>query len=621
MHKKDSLWGETGWDHYFIARYNEAIEAFNEAIRVNPKSHYALRGRGWAYLQIGNYDYAIRDLSEAANYASSAEKGAWQEILRGLGWAHYHKGNFDKAIQSYNRILENKITNEKIVLQDIFRGLGWAYFRKDSFTEAIENFNKAIENINPDNKDVMQEACKGRESALQKKSLTEFGPPEIIEIEPTKTCNLRCIMCHVPYEKRANTLINVDFVNRLKGLEGKWVVIGSNYEPLTHPRFCDIILALSNLDMKIELITNGTLLTEEISNRLAKCNITNVIFSFDGIRKETYESIRKNAKYEQTMERILYFKNAIANKETFFAINNTLLKRNLDEVVEAVAFWERHGFDHIGFILMVIRNKTLERESLKPMMNNVYEKLDEAARHVIENKFKITLSAAAYNRTSALKQNHPTNFVASCVKSNNPKARTPFNPRTYFQLGYYPSMSVSCRSPFKFARILYNGNVELCYQFVVGNIYKDDFLDIWYGEKAKRIREMILRNPKVCYSCDYYRLCVKAGELDYNDEDSFYGELVHNKYRYPTIIEDNFYSYAIIAWLGDYYGVPPCSSHDHIALLLNDEDAKLKGVFIEESAEKVKDTIVSHLKGQNNSKKAIYWFIYISKTIWKAWCR
>ena len=193
------------------------------------------------------------------------------------------------------------------------------------------------------------------------------------------------------------------------------------------------------------------------------------------------------------------------------------MKRNIDELIEAVDFWEKQEFNHMGLILMEIRNlnEILKMESLENVMDDVCKKFEEAALHIIRNNYKISVSGAVFRQLSELRAKYPHNFVGSCVKSNNPQAQTPFNPKEFIQNGFYPDMPVKCRSPFKFARILYDGNVDLCYQFPVGNIYENDFLDIWYGEKAQGVRKQLMRNPNVCYACDYYRACIKAGELDY----------------------------------------------------------------------------------------------------------
>jgi len=424
-----------------------------------------------------------------------------------------------------------------------------------------------------------------------KLSLTEFGLPEIIEIEPIHTCNLRCTMCHVSYENLTYQKIDIELLTKhLKGLEGRWSIVGSTHEPTAHPNFDDLVLALSDLGMHIELTTNGTLLNKSLVERIAKCNFEKVNISFDGIRKNTYESIRRNANYERAIESILNFKNSVINQDAYFMISNTLMKSNLDEVIEAVDFWEENDFDKLNFIIMVIRemDKVLVGESLQDIMPDVYKKLDEAAQYVIDREYRLVLSSSIFNCHSELKKIYPNNFVVDNVRSNNPKARTNIEPRSYLQNGFFPGLHVKCRSPFKFARILYNGDVQLCYQFTIGNIYEKPFVDIWYGERAEQVRTALRRSSKNCEACDYYRFAIKAPYVSYKeDEKNFYNaELLSRKEikRKPEFVE-NCDGYNIVTWMGDYYGLPKELGEVDIRI---DDLSALEGVLINSSLERLK---------------------------------
>jgi MoaA/NifB/PqqE/SkfB family radical SAM enzyme len=89
--------------------------------------------------------------------------------------------------------------------------------------------------------------------------------------------------------------------------------------------------------------------------------------SFDGARPETYEYIREGADYRRALDRIDGYLSQLLSGERrpYPAINNTLMRRNMAEVPEAVDFWEGRGFDHMGCIIMVLRddNAKLRAES------------------------------------------------------------------------------------------------------------------------------------------------------------------------------------------------------------------------------------------------------------------
>ena len=95
-------------------------------------------------------------------------------------------------------------------------------------------------------------------------------------------------------------------------------------------------------------------------------------------------------------------------------------------------------------------------------------------------------------------------------------------------------MPVDCRSPYKFARINYDGAVRLCQKFTVGSIYDADLLTIWQGEAAKSLRAEVREDGDVCHSCEYFKFCIRAGQVDYADPSVFSSaDLVEHLEQHP----------------------------------------------------------------------------------------
>ncbi len=413
------------------------------------------------------------------------------------------------------------------------------------------------------------------------KGASEIDLPKIIEIEPTHTCNSRCIMCHTRYEELTHTMISPDIVDQLCNLKDCWVMVGSMYEPLAHPKIGEILQGFSRLGMKIDLTTNGTLMDDKKAALLSNCNIKNLTFSFDGIEEKTYESIRVGARYKSTIKRIKHCIELFRSKDTFINVNFTVMRRNYREIPSAVDFWEEVGIDHIGFIAMVKRNDrgVFESESPQLILDSVKEKLWEAAEKIISGNYRITISSSYFQELSSLKVKYPQNFIDSVVVSNNQQRRTPYDPRGDFQIGDYPGMHVACRSPFVFARIAYDSNVFLCHNIKIGNLKNSDFKSIWFGTKANRIREKVLKDAKLCESCDYFRFCLRGGNVDYEKKDNFSSSQILG--RSPNNI-GVYGGYNIITWMREYYAVPieivdRAVTSDFFLDDLNQEDEILRG--------------------------------------------
>lgn len=345
--------------------------------------------------------------------------------------------------------------------------------------------------------------------------LTELGLPEIIDIEPTQNCNLSCLHCHVSTEKLTGEELDPKFIKNMKGMESRRVLLGEKYEPFSHSKISEIITGLSNQGLKIEATTNGTFFTPELETEIVNANWVKINVSFDGGTPKTFESIRKNADYGQTLENIINFKNAIQScrgNEVLFSSIYTMLRGNIHEIPHAVGLWEGIGFDSLIFNALRVdkTNPAHESENAEQAIEQAYEQLDIASRHVINNNCRITLNSDAFRkRLLKAKEEYPVNFIGDAVLSNHPEAKILLDPRDYFQKGHFPGMKINCRSPFKYVRILYNGDVELCYKHAIGNIYEDTLFDIWFGEKAQSYRASVKEDPSICQSCDYFNNCIR----------------------------------------------------------------------------------------------------------------
>lgn len=215
------------------------------------------------------------------------------------------------------------------------------------------------------------------------------------------------------------------------------------------------------------------------------------------------------------------------------------------------------------------------KENLYPVKEGAFKALDDTARHVIRGRKRITLRSPHY-RTSPMRTIYPKNFKEVVVRSDNPNARITPIPRQSKQLGWFPGMPFPCQSPFKLARILSNGDVQLCYKFVVGNLHSDSFENIWFGQKANSVRRCLMGDDTTCKTCDYYRFCLKYNAMDLEDRKTFFTEsLVHYahvvSFEHGTVnakvtplsprLVETFGSYNIVSYNRKYLGIPRSVGH------------------------------------------------------------
>jgi MoaA/NifB/PqqE/SkfB family radical SAM enzyme len=74
------------------------------------------------------------------------------------------------------------------------------------------------------------------------------------------------------------------------------IFFGGFGEPLSHPDIIDMVRQAKAIGSRIELITNGTLLTSDMSKGLISAGLDMLWISLDGASPESYADVRLGAR-------------------------------------------------------------------------------------------------------------------------------------------------------------------------------------------------------------------------------------------------------------------------------------------------------------------------------------
>jgi len=131
-------WFEKGLNLGKSGKYKEAVDAFTNAIELNPQYAVAYGNRGVAYGDLGNYQQAIKDYNKAIELNS---KDADAYYNRGVAYSEL--GNHQQAINDYNKAIQ---LNPQYA--DAYINRGNAYTDLGNYQQAINDYKKAIQ-LNP----------------------------------------------------------------------------------------------------------------------------------------------------------------------------------------------------------------------------------------------------------------------------------------------------------------------------------------------------------------------------------------------------------------------------------------------------------------------------------------
>lgn len=98
-----------GWVYYKLDRYQEALQDFNLAINLDALEPHALRGRAVTYVALKEYNNALIDYTNALKYGSHKHKNWWLRGYLNL----YELKNYDQAVNDLKKATELKPNSKK----------------------------------------------------------------------------------------------------------------------------------------------------------------------------------------------------------------------------------------------------------------------------------------------------------------------------------------------------------------------------------------------------------------------------------------------------------------------------------------------------------------------------
>ena len=201
-------------------------------------------------------------------------------------------------------------------------------FDKDNYM--IENmlFNKAyifyLEKNNINNKTLKNEVLQDfkkkyndyrshwtnvNRNIIQNKIQNHLKKPYCIDIEVASICDLACPHCYREYIVTPDKIMKEELfkkiIKQIEELEVPSIKLNWRGEPLLNPKILEFIdLAKKAGVIEVSINTNATTLDEKKAEKLINSGLDQIIFSFDGGSKKTYEKMRPGRFKENKFDRI-----------------------------------------------------------------------------------------------------------------------------------------------------------------------------------------------------------------------------------------------------------------------------------------------------------------------------
>ena len=188
--------------------------------------------------------------------------------------------------------------------------------------------------------------------------------PITVELDMTNICNHKCPECSGWYFQNRNKDslpygLAKEIVKQLAEAEIRGLIFTGGGEPLCHPQITKVVELAHRLGLDIGFITNGSLISEKISEVLLD-SCTWLRFSLDAVCSETFQKVHGmdgNA-FQQVIDniRLLVRMKKILNSQTTIGVGYLTCNYTKDRMLDAAKLCKRLGIDYLQFRPMQMHN-------------------------------------------------------------------------------------------------------------------------------------------------------------------------------------------------------------------------------------------------------------------------
>lgn len=159
---------------------------------------------------------------------------------------------------------------------------------------------------------------------------------EKLYIEPTSRCNLDCRTCmrnswNEPMGQMDSSLYHRILAELTERPKPPTIFFGGIGEPLSHPRIVDMVASAKKIGARVELISNGILLGEDMAPALLKAGLDYLWVSIDGAHPESYLDVRLGDHLPEIIDNLHRWQR-LSDGRTDLGITFVAMKRNLGDL-------------------------------------------------------------------------------------------------------------------------------------------------------------------------------------------------------------------------------------------------------------------------------------------------
>ncbi len=312
--------------------------------------------------------------------------------------------------------------------------------------------------------------------------------PILGEIALTYRCNNRCLFCYAGCGKESpaaqgtpKELTTRGFKKIIRIFRDEARIPFFSFtggEPLLRGDLESLISYAEKRGLRTNLITNGTLATEQRSRKLYRAGLRTAQVSIEAPEAELHNRLTGSSSFQKTCQGIAALKSAGIKVQT----NTTLTALNVDSTEKMPAFLKELGIDRFSMNLFIPTEKSPGNDKLFLS----YSQIGPVVDRVRKEAARLSMTFYWYS----------------------PLPHCHFNPLSR-GMG-----NKSCAAMDGLISVTPTGDIQPCSSYAesMGSLLSGKFQDIWFSKRAGFFKEKRYA-PEECSGCDRFIACQAACPL------------------------------------------------------------------------------------------------------------
>ena len=322
--------------------------------------------------------------------------------------------------------------------------------------------------------------------------------PSIVTFEITHRCNLRCKTCWLwgtsgkysgdEESQRIKEMSPEEvtrFIDSVSSFRPYFLITGG--EPLLYPNIGEVIQHASSRGLIVGLITNGMSAAVEKIAKVVDAGLSFMTISLDSSDKETHNLIRNNKNSFDNCLSTLGIVKRLKGEKRFPIVttNLTISKYNYEHLRGMLELADGAGVDVLQFTHQWFSDRDTSLDYSVWAEKNLSLKSSHMGTFEADTALEVD-GAVVYEQLEAIREQAKKYHTYVRVSPDLTREDT-----VAYYRGLSPVYRDRCINPWSGALVKPNGDVVPCIDYVIGNVTRTPFKQIWNSERMRLFRKRV----------------------------------------------------------------------------------------------------------------------------------